>query len=216
MTEKPLQATFEVDKVETRIVTADNKKNYERDTLTEHLFSKAAVIRPSQDAAYEKCHISVTNELLGTYLRVSELYKGEYNKGEILANVFKLQFSIWSKNHHAELLECKNIHDRLYRGTLEEYIIYKESLKKDRRDYVKGERPRINVFIHKKESYPLCCAYASIAGISVPEFIDGILSGGFCLWKDIPENARNDLFPIFRELETKFNKRVVMFRGCSV
>jgi hypothetical protein len=171
------------------------------------------VIRPSQDAAYEKYHISVTNELLGTYLRVSEYYKGRYNKGEILANVFKLNFSIWSGNHHAELLECKNIQDRLYRGTKEEYKIYIESLKKERRDYVQGERPRINVYLHKKETYPLCCSYASIAGISVPEFIDGILSGGFCLWKDIPENARNDLLPIFQELETGFNKRVVMFHG---
>ena len=213
MTDEPLQVTLDVDTIDARIVFADRKQNYERDNLTEHLYSKAVIIHPSRDMAYEEYHISVTNELLGTYLRVAECYKGRYNKGEILANIFKLNFSIWSKNHHAQLLECQNIQDRLYRGTKEEYKIYIESLKKERRDYLQEKRPRVNVYIHKKESYPLCCSYASIAGLSVSEFIDGILSGGFCLWKDIPENAWNDLYPIYQELKTKFKDRVDMFRG---
>ena len=199
--EKPLQALIDVDAIDARIVFADRKKNYERQ-LAEHLISRAVIIRPNNDTNFSLYTVRVPTPVLGTYPQMARYYRKNLNKSEILANVFKVRLSKWSNDHEIEKSTCQTIEDKLYHGTKQEYDIYIAALKKTHLlNYESEEKPRLNIPMHDKETYPLCCAYASITGISVSEFNACILAGGFCMWQGISENAFNDLFPLIELLE---------------
>ena len=208
MTDEPLQVTLDVDTIENRIVFADRKKNYER-LLDEHFDSKAVVIRPYRDKDYAVRTVRVSKPAIGAYIMMSRNRNIHLNKTELLTNVFKFSLAIFSHNHDIDKTRCGNIKEKLCYGTRKEYEFYLELLERTNEfGYGKEKKPRLNVLISNTQSYPTCCEYAELMGITVAEFNAGILTTGFCMWNGISEHILKDLMPAVELMEKIFADRV--------
>ena len=141
---------------------------------------------------------------------------------EIMANTVSLSFSVWSHFHHLEVNGINEKFNRLYNGDRTEYNLYHKLIldkfelyghedTKDKRELYDKERlkkPQLKIPLHETQLYPAIVEHSTAAGVSISSFMTGILAGGFLMWPNINDNARQDMIDVFKPLEERFRERV--------